>query len=615
MKRKVIAAALCTAIMAIAMGFVVMAKTADAGANERNYKAFVKTGASIASNPNGDEDIPVASAPEATYVSDQEELQDALQKSGEIILNADINLTKPLGTWEGVNLTIDGAGHKIYTGENPYLWGILWVEKNAEVSLQNITIDATGMDLDEKLEDGRYQDYYAILTREGTKLTINGGTNIICNDREEGIEIKNQEKGGIFLNGTGIMNGGEISGFYGSGITVRGKFTLEDGLLSRISEGGGAINNVGNTTINGGTISGSDMGVFNSGNLLMTRGNITANRVGVKNNPEDGISHVQYKPCAELKGGTIAGNKVYGAQNCKKGKLIINGVEITDKVNGADVTNEVKGMAFSGMRLFAESRRSASPSILISNETGSTLIIQTGSIVSNAPNGIAVYNDGTSIVKMTGGKVSVNGVGSVAIRNDNTQSGSVKLSGGSVKTVTGSSAVGGNGSTSMTGVTVNGTVINTSESGGSGSSGSSDSSGGSTISNSVRKPVIPETPGAWLKDQTGWKFTAPDKTSYANTWIRSNSQWYWIGTDNYMKTGWNQLSGKWYYLTPVSGEMKTGWLHDGDAWYYLDAAGARKTGWLQEGSKWYYLNQDGKMAVNTMTPDGYKVDGSGVWVK
>ncbi|MBZ4249056.1 N-acetylmuramoyl-L-alanine amidase family protein, partial [Streptococcus pneumoniae] len=29
----------------------------------------------------------------------------------------------------------------------------------------------------------------------------------------------------------------------------------------------------------------------------------------------------------------------------------------------------------------------------------------------------------------------------------------------------------------------------------------------------------------------------------------------------------------------------------------------------------YYLKSNGKMAVNERTPDGYRVDGSGKWVK
>lgn len=147
------------------------------------------------------------------------------------------------------------------------------------------------------------------------------------------------------------------------------------------------------------------------------------------------------------------------------------------------------------------------------------------------------------------------------------------------------------------------------------SGGSSGSSGSSRKMTGSTQTVIPETPGNWLQDATGWKFLNTAGNAYTNIWIRKNNQWYFMGEDGYMKTGWNLISEKWYYLMPVSGEMKTGWIADGGAWYYADENGARVTGWVKTGEKWYYLNGDGKMAVNTTTPDGYKVDENGVWFK
>jgi len=37
------------------------------------------------------------------------------------------------------------------------------------------------------------------------------------------------------------------------------------------------------------------------------------------------------------------------------------------------------------------------------------------------------------------------------------------------------------------------------------------------------------------------------------------------------------------------------------------------TGWVKDNGKWYYLASSGNMLRNTYTPDGYYVDGSGVW--
>lgn len=69
-----------------------------------------------------------------------------------------------------------------------------------------------------------------------------------------------------------------------------------------------------------------------------------------------------------------------------------------------------------------------------------------------------------------------------------------------------------------------------------------------------------------------------------------------------MVTGWYLADGKWFYLNPVSdgtrGRMVTGWQLIDNVWYYFNPA--------SDGSK-------GVLAVNEITPDGYRVDENGVW--
>jgi len=38
-------------------------------------------------------------------------------------------------------------------------------------------------------------------------------------------------------------------------------------------------------------------------------------------------------------------------------------------------------------------------------------------------------------------------------------------------------------------------------------------------------------------------------------------------------------------------------------------------GWVQTNGIWYYCGPDGDMWVNRRTPDGYWVDGNGVWIE
>ena len=97
------------------------------------------------------------------------------------------------------------------------------------------------------------------------------------------------------------------------------------------------------------------------------------------------------------------------------------------------------------------------------------------------------------------------------------------------------------------------------------SSGSSSSSDSTTASSDT---------GAWLKDDVGW--------------------WYCNADHSYTTNGWQYINNLWYYFDE-NGYMKTGWI------LYKDA--------------WYYCGESGAMLVNTTTPDGYYVNGDGVWVQ
>ena len=109
--------------------------------------------------------------------------------------------------------------------------------------------------------------------------------------------------------------------------------------------------------------------------------------------------------------------------------------------------------------------------------------------------------------------------------------------------------------------------------------------------------------GVWYRfDNSGWMQTG---------WVKDGS-WYYLDGSGAMKTGWIK-DGSWYYLDG-SGAMKTSWLKDNGSWYYLDGSGAMKTGWMKVSGKWYYAYSSGALAINTTTPEGYRVNYNGEWV-
>lgn len=79
----------------------------------------------------------------------------------------------------------------------------------------------------------------------------------------------------------------------------------------------------------------------------------------------------------------------------------------------------------------------------------------------------------------------------------------------------------------------------------------------------------------WQKDNVGWWWRNPDGSWPANCWQFINGKWYFFGGDGYMKTGWIQWNGQYYYCDLTNGDM----------------------------------------LANTVTPDGFRVDANGAWIR
>lgn len=102
--------------------------------------------------------------------------------------------------------------------------------------------------------------------------------------------------------------------------------------------------------------------------------------------------------------------------------------------------------------------------------------------------------------------------------------------------------------------------------------------------------------GSWGQDSTGWYYNQADGTKAANRWLTIGEYDYWFDSNGYMATGWRKFS-------------------NGD-WYYLKSSGAMaKNYWIQDQGKWFYMGSTGAMLKDTTTPDGYKLDASGVWIQ
>lgn len=88
--------------------------------------------------------------------------------------------------------------------------------------------------------------------------------------------------------------------------------------------------------------------------------------------------------------------------------------------------------------------------------------------------------------------------------------------------------------------------------------------------------------GYWVKNTAGWWCRSTDGTWPVSQWLyeemNGRRTWYYFNSEGYMVTGWHLINGKWYYFNPVS---------DGTM---------------------------GRLFVNTVTPDGYRVDQNGAWI-
>lgn len=132
-------------------------------------------------------------------------------------------------------------------------------------------------------------------------------------------------------------------------------------------------------------------------------------------------------------------------------------------------------------------------------------------------------------------------------------------------------------------------------SGNSGSAGSSPSSSGSAGNSGTGSPAAVNG-NKWAQDTAGWRFVKADGSYAKNECLIINNELYCFKEDQYMVTNnWHSIDGIWYYFRP--------------------SGGLAKSRWVQTGGYWYYVDENGSLVTNSTTPDGFTVDGNGVWVQ
>lgn len=118
--------------------------------------------------------------------------------------------------------------------------------------------------------------------------------------------------------------------------------------------------------------------------------------------------------------------------------------------------------------------------------------------------------------------------------------------------------------------------------------------------------------------QRGSKWYLYNNGKKLTGWQKQKNVWYYMDEKGVMlDNGLNVIDGTTYYFHNWGGMANAWWRKDENGnWFYFRGNGAMaKSSWIEWKGEYYYVGKDGKMLTSTTTPDGYRVDRDGKWIR
>lgn len=80
--------------------------------------------------------------------------------------------------------------------------------------------------------------------------------------------------------------------------------------------------------------------------------------------------------------------------------------------------------------------------------------------------------------------------------------------------------------------------------------------------------------------------------------------------------------GSWSFISNDTGSPMYGWIVHKHQWYYIAANGRMVSGWQTINYETFYFSEKsiegqpfGSLYMNKLTPDGYRVNSKGIWIR